>query len=226
MTKEQKEEKLEQQLQDLRNKMQLQDLRNKIQLQDLRNEILDRFAALEALQTEINPLQYVVYKGKLGAVQFNYLPACYQCKTCREKNPKSWLHIKNKNCTERMEMKSGAILIEITNGAGNNVYEWQNKISFALDANDLSAIINTFARGDKLRLLHDPNIKSQRQGQLIKILEFDVGKDGGYLLKVSQSSRGEGDDKSLRHMVPLSGDEVRILRILFGAVIPKLLAWV
>jgi hypothetical protein len=181
-----------------------------------------------SLTGSVDPAQYSIYKGRLGAAQFNFLPACYICKTCREKNLKSWNHVKNTSCTERMELKSGAILVEVTNGLSQHEYEWKNKIPFALDAGDLSAILNAFAKNEKIRCLHDPNMKQAgKQGQVIKVLEFAVGQEGGFILNLSQTVKGgTNDNKSLRHSVPLSGDEVRILRILFGAAIPKLLAWI
>ena len=126
-----------------------------------------------------------------------------------------------------MELKPGAILVEITNGTSQHKYEWSNKISFALSVQDLSAILNAFARGDKVRRFHDPyKGKPGKEGKVSRTLEFTPGKDGGYMVKAQQISKGASDDESLKHSVGINADEVRILRILFGSIIPKLLAWV
>lgn len=176
----------------------------------------------------ISPAQYAVYKGTSGAIQFHLLPACYICKECKEKNAINWQHIKNTDCKNRMELRPGAVLVEITNGVSQHKYDWDNKIKFALSAQDLSAILNAFAQGDRVRRFHDPH-KGQpgREGLITRALEFQPGKDGGYIVKAQQISKSlSGEEKTIRHNVGLNADEVRTLRILFGSVLPKLLAWI
>lgn len=197
------------------------------QVKYLQGQIEKLKDTVDTLSQGPTPAQYAVYKGKNGAVQFNLLPACFVCKKCKEKNYTTYMHVKNKECDGRMEMRPGAILVEITKGVSQHKYDWSQKITFALSVQDLSAILNAFARGDKVRRFHDP-YKGQpgREGKLSRTLEFDVGTNGGYIIKAQQVTKGFGsDDGTVRHAVGLSADEVRILRILFNSIIPKLLAW-
>jgi hypothetical protein len=171
-------------------------------------------------------IQYAVYKGKHGAAQFSMLPACYYCKVCREKNLHTWEHVQHHECSARMEQKAGAILVEATNGTSITEYHWDNKISFALAAMDLIQVIGAIDRNEKIRLFHDPNMKQPKAGDITKAVEFMPGKDGGYLLNISQTIKGKAqDDKATKHCVPMSADEVRMLYTLFRAAIPRLLAW-
>jgi hypothetical protein len=172
-----------------------------------------------------DPMQYSVYKKRHGAAQFSLLPPTCYCRECRKKFSSKSQHV---DCSGKVEQKQGAVLVEATNGSAANRYEWDKKISFAMSAEDLGRILNAFARGEKVRLLHDPNITQVgKEGQVIKSIEFTPNKDGGYLMILAQTDQGfTGDDRCHRQQVPLSSDEVRMLRILFSSVIPRLFAWV
>jgi len=154
------------------------------------------------------PAQYAIYKGvggKWGAVQFN------------PKYPQ--------NDDDRP-----AVFLEATSAKGPNLYDWEQKIIFALGVNDLSQILHFIRTGVKpggeknsLHLLHDPNAKSNRAGSITKSLTLDSpnGTVAGCMLTLTEK---KGDDiKS--HKVPVSGHELQALSLLIQTAIPKLLSW-
>lgn len=185
------------------------------------------------------PLQWGVYKGvggRHGAAQFKLVAPHFYCSQCKSKNfnttefackdtdgePKS-------PCPQaKMVERAGSILLEATSTkeGQKNVYDWENKVIFALGLTDLGKVLRflrTSQVGDSLQLLHDPGAQSAMAGKVIKTLYLSSPQGIGQGLILSLSAK-EGD-RLVKHSIPLSGDEVAILGTLVQAAIPKLLSW-
>ena len=142
--------------------------------------------------------QLKIYKNT-GAAQFSLIP-------CR-RNDKGWVE------------KEGAVLVEVAkcngkDGDGNILADWNNKISFAINAADICNLMDEYnTRAGKL--FH--NYKG-----IIKSLEFRPGTgkyEGTYMLQVS-----EGKEKSFA--VPLTNGEYNmVMRLIVGCAAPKLIGW-
>jgi hypothetical protein len=156
-------------------------------------------------------MQFEIYKGmsgRFGAVQLSLIHPYYECPKCKARNYSSWTHPPNDNSC-----------------VGKNVYDWKNKIVFAISAKsgDLGHVLTGLRyQDDEIKLLHDPNMKSASQGQIVKTFSLVKGKnnDGSYMMYLSEKS---ADKKN--YMIPLSKSEVESLRILLTAAFPNLLGW-
>jgi len=172
----------------------------------------------------MRPQDFAIYKGisgKYGAAQFKLIQTKFKCPKCREENFISPNHTRNKHCDGEMRVITGAILVEVTSAVARNRYDWENSIKLALNITDISKILNAFSRGEKIGIYHDPN-KGKPGAQVIdKKLTFSVGRDGSYFLKIFKKI---GDDK-IEHSLPISKEEIRVLKIIFEAAIPKILCW-
>jgi hypothetical protein len=68
--------------------------------------------------------------------------------------------------------------------------------------------------------MHDPGAKSEAQGQVKKFLNVQVG-DQGALFTITKLAAGE----KVSHTVPLSPDEVVVLRQLLSRGVTTALSW-
>jgi len=104
----------------------------------------------------------------------------------------------------------------------------------ALSVNDMGKIVFylktapfTVPEGTKapdgLSIMHDPGAKSDSAGAVKKFFNLNSpkGTKAGCLLSISMVSGGE----TLRHTVPLTGDEVLVLSTLLQSAIPSALNW-
>lgn len=182
----------------------------------------------------MNPMQYAIYKGtggKFGAVQFNLQrPHFYQGKT-KDFTGHQALDEQGKR-KEGWKDREGCIFLEITSAkAGQkNVYDWDNKIILALSITDIGKILYFLVTGkdpgkggDRLSIMHDPGAKSQSAGAVKKFLSMfsPNGTSAGCLITAKQVTGSE----ERKHTVPLTGDEVIVLRSLLQAAIPSTLNW-
>jgi hypothetical protein len=151
------------------------------------------------------PLQYNLYKGitsKFGACQFSV------------KEP-DW----NND-------SPGVVFVNACSSTGPNVYDWDNKFVFALSIGDLGKILHYFvSAGEKesLNLVHDPNKGKEGEGSTIKSMSFYT--QNGCLQGAMITCTTKTGDNVATHKIPLSGDEVIVLKSLFDAAIPRLLGW-
>jgi hypothetical protein len=120
---------------------------------------------LEEKEKIQRPLQYAIYKGK-GAFQFQ-LGKAYSGK--REK---------------------GAVFIDAAPSKGKRSYDWDNKITFALDAGDIGQALTGFKKG-KFKLIHDPHAQTEKQGAIMKVLTLAPGNEGTYYLKLTEKKGDE-----------------------------------
>lgn len=190
----------------------------------------------------INPLQLAFYKGmggKFGAVQFNpQLPHYYatimdgdkklslknfQGRFAKDEWKKKFPELKD----EDFQSREGAVFMEICSASGKNEYDWSNKIIAAFSVTDLGKILTVLeGRVPEVELQHDPFAKSANAGKIQKYFKFTVGKEGlkgGIWIYASQFVKGT--EGSVKHSVPLTGDETLCLAASIRAFIPRALAW-
>jgi hypothetical protein len=173
----------------------------------------------------IKPLQWQVYKGtggKHGAVQFNLQrPHFYQGKTRDFTGAKAL--DESGRLREGWRIREGAVFLEITSTKDKNVYDWDNKIIIALSVTDMSKILFTCMTGDECKIMHDPGAKSASQGVVKKYLTVTSpkGTKVGAMISATQDSSG----KKRSHSVPLTGEELIVLRTLLQKAISEALAW-
>lgn len=180
----------------------------------------------------INNLQYAIYKGKggkFGAVQFNLQsPHPYRGKDKsfdgRFKGESIFETIEGKTrLKEGWKIREGCVFMDITGPKGSDVYDWDNKIIMALSITDIGKILLSLVTGDECKLMHDPGAKTDAQGTVKKYLTITSprGPVVGVILSATHVS---GPDKRT-HTVPLSGDEVLVLRTLFQTAVSRALNW-
>ena len=181
------------------------------------------------------PLQLAYYKGMKGtngALQFNLQRPHYYCTEpgCREKVYDSMFppeKCPREGCPGgKMKSREGALFLEITSTKGPNIYDWDNKIIFALSAEDMSKFLLVLEGStDEVKLLHDPGAKSASQGKVIKTLQLSSpqGIKTGVICRVSQKNAGE--EKTITHQVPLDASETKRLAVCLRAAIPIAYSW-
>ena len=182
-------------------------------------------------------LQLNFYKGinsKHGAVQFRFQKPHYFVKS----NPKlknydgkfiydSWLNDNQSLTSSDLASREGALFLEITSATGKNVYDWDNKIFMALSITDIGKLLMVLdGEQDAVNIMHDPGAKSETAGQVKKYLSVSSpqGIQTGVMVTVALSD--STTDKKVKHTVPLSGDEAKVLNVCLKAILPKCLAWV
>jgi len=136
------------------------------------------------------PAPYCIYK-KSAAAQFNLIP------------PK-------RNDKGRVE-REGAVMLEVANAKGDKVYDWSNKLNFAIQINDIIMLFNNLDNPD--RLFHN------NEGTT-KTLEFKQGEGkfaGTYMMTLKVNDT--------KITVPLSGGEYTVLTLLLKGSIEKVLGW-
>jgi len=197
----------------------------------------------------MNPMQHAVYKGtggKYGAVQFNLQGPHYY--TGKTKDFKGLVDAEGKNdraaftvvdgkvkLKEGWNQRQGCVFVECAPAVGKNKYDWQQKVIMALSIGDLGKILYFLQTGQSpnkaereknkggMSIFHDPGAKSDRAGVVRKYIKFfsPNGPANGLMLTLESI---EGDDKR-SNQVPVTGDEVMVLRSLFTAAISSALNW-
>lgn len=163
--------------------------------------------------------------GKFGAVQFNFQPAHYYREKEKDFDGSRALDqdgrlLENQGWRQR----EGAIFVEVAPTTGQNKYDWDRKITFALSVTDMGKIVHFLATGKDLSIMHDPGAKSDRAGSVKKFLNLTSPKgllEGGAMLQMSQTS----EEDKLTHVVPLSPDETIVIRQLLLTAISAALQW-
>ena len=180
----------------------------------------------------INNLQHAIYKGtggKFGAIQFNLQsPHYYRGKDKsfdgKFKGESIFEVVEGKTkLKEGWKIREGCVFMEIASPKGKNVYDWENKIIMALSITDQGKILLALVTGDDCNLVHDPGAKTEAQGSVKKYLSITSPK-GPVVGVIFKATHVSGPDKR-SHTVPLTGDEVLVLRTLFQTAISKTLNW-
>ena len=193
----------------------------------------------------MTPLQLSYYKGMKGtngALQFNLQRPHWYCTKKglnKLKNyegkyiPTAWLETDKDLLPSDLSSREGCLFLEITSTSGPNVYNWDAKITMALSITDMSKILCVL-EGDNLqedgttksaKIMHDPGAGTSTATKIQKWLEVSSpkGHKVGVIFNVAQKS---ADGTTVKHMVPLTGDEAKSLACAIRGVIPICLAWV
>lgn len=105
-------------------------------------------------------------------------------------------------------------------------YDWDKKIVLRLSLPDLGVFLNGFRTGFKgtnpkngeplkFNIYHDPNKGTSSEGMTSKGMSITPGAQYGYLLNFSQSMRNGAEAEKRDVMVPVTDEQMIILRILF-----------
>lgn len=175
-------------------------------------------------------MQWNVYKGtggKFGALQFGLAGPHYF--KGKEKDYTGSKAFEGGKLQEGWKKREGCIFMDITSAKGKNVYDWEKKVIMALNLGDIGKILFFLTTGQSPRgestldLVHDPHAQSENQGTVKKFLRVSSpkGTKAGVIFSVNQQGGGE----ERKHSVPLTGDEVIVLRGLLQAAIPRALNW-
>jgi len=172
------------------------------------------------------PLQYAIYKGiggKFGALQFNFQSPHYYRDKEKDFTGHTALDERGK-LRDGWRQREGAVFIEAASAIGKNLYDWENKITFACSVSDMGKLIHSLTTGTELDIMHDPGAKTDREGATRKHVKLYT-KDGiakaGCMLTVTEQTR---EDKK-EHKVPVSPDECIVLRQLLLHAVSRALAW-
>ena len=170
------------------------------------------------------PLQHAIYKGmtgKWGAIQFGFHPPHYYLD--KQKDYSGDIATHAGSLKPGWKIREGTIFLEITSSKDKNVYDWDNKIVLALSATDVGKILHSFYTGTECKIMHDPGAKKESQGLIKKNLYIasPKGTANGCMIRAVQSQGGQQKN----HSVPITGDELIILKILFESSVPGMLAW-
>ena len=135
---------------------------------------------------------FAIYKKK-GAAKFTLLPPRWAPE-------------------DKYVEKEGAVLLEAAPGVGDQKWDWQSKINFAISVQDVCNLLDDEEK--KHRLFHD-------HGGEIKTLEFKPGDGGSFMMYLTQ---GKAEAKQTI-VVPISSGEWQVfIRVLINAC-SKMLAW-
>jgi hypothetical protein len=175
----------------------------------------------------MDPLQYAIYKGtggKFGALQFNLQkPHFYNGKQKDFTGSEAWEFADGKRkLKDDWKVREGCVFLEITSTKPNqkNVYDWDNKIIMALSVNDIGKLLLGLKMPGKTEIMHDPHAKTDKQNTIKKFLSCTLSEKGA-LFSVTKIAGGE----KTSHSVPLSPDEVVVLRRLLERGITTALDW-
>jgi len=169
-------------------------------------------------------LQYSIYKGMTGnwgAMQLNLQPPHYY--KGKQKDFSGREALDGYSLREGWKEREGNIFMDITSTKDKNVYDWENKIAISLSSTDIGKILHCMYTGQECKIMHDPGAKTQSQGLVRKNLQITSpkGTANGCMIRVSQTAGGQRKD----HSVPLSGDELIVMKELLQASIPFVLGW-
>jgi len=185
------------------------------------------------------PMQWAVYKGvtgKFGAIQITpQAPHHYKGKEKsfneKDKDGESIFEVVDgrRKLKEGWSSRDGCLFLNIASAKDKNVYDWENKIVFALSVSDMGQILYFLTMGcdpkgnESLSLMHDPGAKSESQGAVKKFMRLysPKGVAKGCMVTMTQQSGGQ----ERKHEVPLDGAEAMTLRSLLQAAIPQALNW-
>jgi len=111
--------------------------------------------------------------------------------------------------------KHGAILLEIAPGEGDQVWNWNKKLKFAISIADICTL--TDKDPTKHRCFHEHHEKP-------KTLQIQRGEgkyENTYMMTLAE---GQGPNR-VNYSVPLSSGEYRTLIQLFDRSVPLMLGW-
>ncbi|MHA1290606.1 MAG: hypothetical protein ACTSPB_24745 [Candidatus Thorarchaeota archaeon] len=150
----------------------------------------------------MKPAPYTFYKGK-AALRVTIIPA---------------KEVQNGQYTNT---EPGMILLEIAPAKGKQSYDWDKKIVFSLNPAEVASIeVNRLSK-KATSLFHDPNMKSDKQGQVTKSLKINSVQNGGYAFNFLESNNGTKHNVS----IVLSASEYYLFRMLIENGVLRTLGW-
>ena len=171
---------------------------------------------------ECEPLQFGVYRGvggKFGAVQFNLQRPHWHNRKTDTRLP-NYDAVKNRNDKEDWKPRTGVIFMEITSATAPNVYDWDNKITLALNTDDMAQLLNALTFVGEAKIYHDPDKGKPNEGSRGKTLNLKViEREKGCLISCSSK------DGNKKHSVPLTFEQATQLRVLLNRAISEAFAW-
>ena len=152
-------------------------------------------------------VSYVVYKGK-AAVTVKPIPPSYAQKTP----------------TSRTVSRPGVMLLEFALSSGPREYDWTNKGTFSLDATECAEVVSFDVKSKGfLEFLHDPNMGSEKAGQITKKLKCTPTQDGkGVFLSLAVNDKATD---SRTYSLPVSLAELEVIKNLMSFSIPRFLGF-
>ena len=172
----------------------------------------------------MRPITYKLFKGmtaKWGALNLSMSDSHFY--KGKEKDFNGSQAFENGKLKDGWDEREGCVFLEMTSATGPNVYDWANKVTMALSVTDMGKLLYTLATGEECNIMHDPGAKGDTAGQIKKYLKVSSpqGLKSGVMFMVNQT---QGEQKK-SHTVPVSPDEVMVLRTLISAAISRSLNW-
>ena len=150
--------------------------------------------------------EFAIYKGKggrNGAAQFKLIP--FQRGRTRK---------------DGKENDAGFILVEGAATTAPDIYDWDNKISFAMDVGDIGQFLVGLG-GGHCDIYHKYN-------NAVKKLAIKLGnndKDGNPTWMLSLTTKADGEQSWHTINLPVSCNEAAVLKELMRSAIPIIRGW-
>jgi hypothetical protein len=132
---------------------------------------------------------------------------------------KSVLNAETRVSTRFVDWK-GCLMFEFAPSSGPKTYDWTQKIVFSLSVDEMGKVLeNKFP----VELFHDPNMMSEKQGQVTKGLQI-TALERGFMFSVRQMDKSpEAKNPQSRIAVKVDPHEMMVLRSLMNFSIPRAL---
>jgi len=150
--------------------------------------------------------EYAIYKGKggnNGAVQFKLVP-----------------FERGRTRKDGKEADAGFLLVEAAQTTAPDIYDWANKITFAMDVGDIGQFLVGLG-GGHCDIYHQYN-------NAVKKLAIELGNDdkkGNPTWMFSMTTRLDGSSDWFSVRLPVACNEAAVLKELMRAAIPVIRGW-
>ena len=174
----------------------------------------------------MKPRQVSFYKGKggkWGAMQLSLSLPSFRHEDGRVDYTGELAESPGGRLNDGWSFRFGGIFLEITSTVGRDTYDWKNKITVFLNHSDISSILAGIEMGEEIKIFHDPNMKNSSRGTVTKQLSvnFPKGPTAGCFVNAYMKN---GDDRT-SHKVPLSADELNLLKNLLVRAQYRIFNW-
>eukprot|EP00191_Tetraselmis_sp_GSL018_P024016 CAMPEP_0177626140 /NCGR_PEP_ID=MMETSP0419_2-20121207/30492_1 /TAXON_ID=582737 /ORGANISM="Tetraselmis sp., Strain GSL018" /LENGTH=221 /DNA_ID=CAMNT_0019127169 /DNA_START=123 /DNA_END=785 /DNA_ORIENTATION=+ len=118
--------------------------------------------------------------------------------------------------------RQGTMFVEFAAAVAERQYDWENKLTFALNAIELGTLME--CAGSKNEFYHDPGKGGRSEGTVSKTLRVEPTPSGnGYFFSISVSDKSSRRNTNIS--VPVSFGEFAVMKQLFQYCIPHLLGF-
>lgn len=118
--------------------------------------------------------------------------------------------------------REGVVLLEIAPAIGDRKYNWEQKITFSLNAMEIATLLQKVRKNEEFKAFHDPNMGSADQSLIQKglmVKRSDKSDGIGFFL----NEKNNGDTK--KYMFIMSPEEFELVNILLRDAVPTILGW-